>query len=102
MDMASVKNAKITLEALRSGRFPMERMRLVVNRANAKVRLDVAELERSLGLRVVGSIPSDRLVPQSVNDGIPVVLSSPRSRVARAFHALAGLIDLPEPQRRGA
>jgi MinD-like ATPase involved in chromosome partitioning or flagellar assembly len=102
MDMASVKNAKITLEALRSGRFPMERMRLVVNRANAKVRLDVAELERSLGLRVVGSIPSDRLVPQSVNDGVPVVLSSPRSRVARAFHALAGLIDLPEPQRRGA
>jgi MinD-like ATPase involved in chromosome partitioning or flagellar assembly len=102
MDMASVKNAKITLEALRSGRFPMERMRLVVNRANAKVRLDVAELERSLGLRVVGSIPSDRSVPQSVNDGIPVVLSTPRSRVARAFHALAGLIDLPEPQRRGA
>lgn len=102
MDMASVKNAKITLEALRSGSFPMERMRLVVNRANAKVRLDVDELERTLGLRVVGSIPSDRSIPQSVNDGIPVVLSSPRSRVARAFHALAALIDLPEPQRRGA
>lgn len=100
MDLPSVKNAKIALEALRSGRFPMERVRLVVNRANAKARLDLVELERSLGLRVAGSIPSDRLIPQSVNEGIPVVALSPRSRVARAFHTLAGLIHLPEPTRR--
>ncbi|MEX2419344.1 MAG: AAA family ATPase [Acidimicrobiia bacterium] len=100
MDLPSVKNAKIALEALRSGRFPMERVRLVVNRANAKARLDLVELERSLGLRVAGSIPSDRLIPQSVNEGIPVVALSPRSRVARAFHTLAALIHLPEPTRR--
>jgi len=102
MDLPSVKNAKIALDALRSGRFPMERLRLVVNRANAKARLDLVELERSLGLRVAGSIPSDRLVPQSVNEGIPVVALSPRSRVARAFHALAGLVGPPDlPRRRG-
>jgi MinD-like ATPase involved in chromosome partitioning or flagellar assembly len=100
MDLPSVKNAKIALEALRSGRFPMERVRLVVNRANAKARLDLVELERSLGLRVAGSIPSDRLIPQSVNEGIPVVALSPRSRVARAFHTLAALIHLPEPTGR--
>lgn len=99
MDVPSAKNAKIVLDALRSGRFPMERVRLVVNRANAKARLDLVELERSLGLRVAASIPSDRLVPQSVNEGIPAVAMSPRSRVARAFHALAALVDLPEPNR---
>jgi len=99
MDLPSVKNAKIALDALRAGRFPMERVRLVVNRANAKARLDLVELERSLGLRVAGSIPSDRLVPQSVNEGVPVVALSPRSRVARAFHSLADLLALPDPRR---
>ncbi|OFW66683.1 MAG: hypothetical protein A2Z12_08655 [Actinobacteria bacterium RBG_16_68_21] len=101
MDLPSVKNAKIALDALRSSRFPMERMRLVVNRVNAKARLDLVELERSLGLRVAGSIPSDRLVPQSVNEGIPVVALSPRSRVARSFHTLAQMLtpDEREPRR---
>lgn len=92
MDLPSVKNAKIALDALRGSGFPMNRLQLVVNRVNAKARLDLVELERSLGLRVAGSIPSDRLIPQSVNEGIPVVALSPRSRVAKAFHILAGLI----------
>ena len=100
MDLPSVKNAKIALDALRSSRYPMERVRLVVNRANAKARLDLVELERSLGLRVAGSIPSDRLVPQSVNEGIPVVALSPRSRVARSFHTLAQMLTADQHHSR--
>jgi len=100
MDLPSVKNAKIALDALRSSRYPMERMRLVVNRVNAKARLDLVELERSLGLRVAGSIPSDRLVPQSVNEGIPVVALSPRSRVARSFHTLAQMLTADQHHSR--
>jgi pilus assembly protein CpaE len=89
MDLPSVKNAKVALDILRAGGYPMERMRLVVNRINSKARLDLVELERSLGLRTAAAIPSDRLVPQSVNEGVPVVALSPRSRVARAFTGLA-------------
>lgn len=100
MDLPSVKNAKIALDALRSARFPMERVHLVVNRVNSKARLDLVELERSLGLRVSGSVPSDRLIPQSVNEGIPAVALSPRSKVARSFHDMARLF-LPEESRRG-
>jgi len=98
MDLPSVKNAKVVLDSLRQLGFDMDRIRLVVNRSNSKARLDVDELERSLGLRVGGSIPSDRLVPQSVNEGIPVLALSPRSKVARAFHALAESLD-PEATR---
>jgi pilus assembly protein CpaE len=100
MDLPSVKNAKIALDALRSAHYPMDRVRLVVNRANAKARLDLVELERSLGLRVAGSIPSDRLVPQSVNEGIPVVALSPRSRVARSFHTLAQMLTADQRHSR--
>jgi Flp pilus assembly CpaE family ATPase len=101
MDLPSVKNAKVVLDILRAGGYPMERLHLVVNRINAKARLDLVELERSLGLRTAAAIPSDRLVPQSVNEGIPVVALSPRSRVARAFTGLAKLF-LPRNGRKGS
>ncbi|MFH1329309.1 MAG: P-loop NTPase [Actinomycetota bacterium] len=101
MDLSSVKNAKVALDILRAGGYPMERLRLVVNRINAKARLDLAELERSLGLRTAAAIPSDRLVPQSVNEGIPVVALRPRSRVARAFTGLARLF-LPGNSPKGS
>jgi len=99
MDLPSVKNAKIALDALRTAAFPMERVHLVVNRVNSKARLDLVELERSLGLRVAGSIPSDRLIPQSVNEGVPAVALAPRSRVAKSFNELAELF-LPGKRKR--
>jgi len=101
MDLPSVKNAKVVLGILRAGGYPMERLRLVVNRINAKARFDLAELERSLGLPAAAAIPSDRLVSRSVNAGVPVVALSPRSRVARAFTGLAKLY-LPGSGRKGS
>jgi pilus assembly protein CpaE len=99
MDLPSVKNAKVALDRMRQIGFDMDSIRLVVNRANSKARLDLGELERSLGLRVGGSVPSDRLVPQSVNEGIPVIALSPRSKVARSFHALAEAFEMDERER---
>lgn len=101
MDLPSVKNAKVALDILRSGGYPIDRLRLVVNRINSKARLDLVELERSLGLRTAAALPSDRLVPQSVNEGVPVVALSPRSRVARAFTHLAKQF-LPGGGRKGS
>jgi len=93
MDLPSVKNAKIVLDGLRKIEFDMDRIRVVVNRANSKARLDLVDLERSLGLRVCGAIPSDRLIPRSVNEGKPALALRPRSKVARSFLALAESLD---------
>jgi MinD-like ATPase involved in chromosome partitioning or flagellar assembly len=50
-------------------------------------------------------VPSDIVVPQSVNKGVPVVLDAPRSEVARAFELLAerfgGGAVPPAPSRKG-
>jgi pilus assembly protein CpaE len=89
MDLPGVKNTKIALDTLKASRFPMERVHVVLNRSNSKARLDLAELERSLGEEIAATIPSDRLVPESVNEGVPAVALSPRSRVAKSFAALA-------------
>ena len=105
MDLPSVKNAKLALDTLRLIKFPFEKIKLVLNRVNSKARLDIDELERSLGLEVMAAISSDKLVPRAVNEGIPVVSLYPRSRVARDLRGVARLVvdarDIPdEPKRR--
>ncbi len=92
MDLPSVKNAKLALDTLRLIKFPFEKIKLVLNRVNSKARLDVEELERSLDLKVRAAVPSDKLVPRSVNEGIPIVLLNPRSKVTKGFQDVARLV----------
>lgn len=96
MDLPSVKNAKLALDTLRLIKFPFEKIHLVLNRVNSKARLDIDELERSLGLDVMAAISSDKLVPRAVNEGEPVVSLYPRSRVARDLRAVAKLVVEPK------
>ncbi len=91
MDLPAVKNAKLALDTLRLIKFPFEKMKLVLNRVNSKARLDIGELERSLGLDVQAAVSSDKLVPRAVNEGEPVVSLYPRSRVARDLRGVAQL-----------
>jgi len=89
MDVPSVKNTKVSLQKLHQLGFDSGTIRLVLNRADSKVWLDPHEIERAIADRIVARIPSDRLVPRSVNKGVPVVLDSPRSNVARSIVTLA-------------
>jgi pilus assembly protein CpaE len=100
MDLPSVKNAKLALDTLRLIKFPFEKIKLVLNRVNSKARLDIDELERSLGLEVQAAVSSDKLVPRAVNEGEPVVSLYPRSRVARDLRSVARLVvdgEVEEP-----
>jgi len=91
MDIPNIKNVKIGLQTLRLLNTPMEKLHLVLNRANSKVKLDVTEVERTLQVSADILIPSDIVVPQSVNRGVPVVQSAPRSGVAKSMEELASM-----------
>ncbi len=91
MDVPNIKNVKIGLQTLRMLNTPMSKLHLVLNRANAKVKLDVNEVERTLQVRADSQIPSDVAVPQSVNKGVPVVLDAAKSGVAKSLEALADM-----------
>ena len=71
MDIPNIKNVKIGLQTLRLLNVPMTKLHLVLNRANSKVKLDVSEVERTLQIKAESLIPSDVVVPQSVNKGTP-------------------------------
>ena len=91
MDIPNIKNAKIGLQTLRLLNTPMEKFRLVLNRANSKVKLDITEVQRTLQMSAASLIPSDVIVPQSVNRGMPVVQAAPRSGVAKSIKEIADL-----------
>jgi pilus assembly protein CpaE len=65
------------------------KLHLVLNRANARVHLDVGDVERALGVTAEYRIPSDIAIPQAVNRGVPVVLDKPRAPAALALRSLA-------------
>ncbi len=89
LDIPNIKNVKIGLSTLSLLNIPKEHLHLVLNRADSRVKLDVGEVERTLQIRAAAHVPSDVVVPISVNRGSPVVLSAPRSSVAAAFEKLA-------------
>jgi pilus assembly protein CpaE len=101
MDIPNIKNVKIGLQTLRLLNVPMSKLHLVLNRANSKVKLDVGEVERTLQVKAESLVPSDVVVPQSVNKGIPVVLDSPKSGVSKALEQLTShIMNLHEGTRR--
>jgi len=100
MDIPNIKNVKIGLQTLRLLNIPLSKLKLVLNRANSKVKLDVGEVERTLGIKADSLVPSDVVVPQSVNRGTPVVLDAPKSGVAKSLEQLADLFLTADAKRR--
>jgi pilus assembly protein CpaE len=89
LDVPNIKNLKIGLQTLRLLDTPEDKLLLALNRADSKVKLDVGEVERTLQFKATALIPSDVVVPQSINKGESVVTFAPRSGVAKAINQLA-------------
>jgi pilus assembly protein CpaE len=89
LDLPSVKNVGIGFQTLRLLGTPPEKLHLVLNRANSNVGLGVDQAEASLGVKAETLIPSDVVVPKSVNDGVPVVRYAPTAAVSLSLRELA-------------
>ncbi len=89
MDIPSIKNLKVGLQTLNLLSLAGNKLKLVLNRANARVNLEIADVERAIGLPVSFKVPSDIAVPQSVNRGTPVILDRPKSQAAIALGEIA-------------
>lgn len=88
-DLTTASDTQKLLQTLRGGYVPPERLHVVLNRVSRENQLQVPDLEKALGQRVAGAIPNDgRLVPASINAGVPFVLTHPRSRITQAVRAL--------------
>ena len=89
LDSLSLKNTKLGLETLGLMDYDPKKIQLVLNRADTRVGISQHDVVAVLGSEPNVFIPSDREIPRSVNEGIPIVLARPQSYAAASFHDLA-------------
>jgi pilus assembly protein CpaE len=92
LDAIGVRHMTIAMQTLQNLGVPRDRLRFVVNRADSKVDLTVQDIERLVGVRIDGRIPSSPLVPRSLNRGRILWAEQRRSDVAKSIEAFADLL----------
>jgi MinD-like ATPase involved in chromosome partitioning or flagellar assembly len=105
LDSLSLKNTKLGLETLELMHYDPDAVRVVLNRAHSRVGISTNTVGRVLGREPDILVPSDREVPRTINEGVPIVTALPRSECAEAFRGLAALYldeapvgPAPEPE----
>lgn len=97
MDVASIKNSRISLQKLRQLGYNGSLVDVMLNRADSKVYLTPEGVEDAIGAPIKYRLPSDQVVPRAVNKGIPVVTEAPKSLPAKVLQATAkAIIDARE------
>lgn len=102
LDVTSIRSLRNALDAFDHIGISAERT-LLLNRADSKVGLNPSDAEDVMGMKIACSIPSSREIPLSLNLGTPVVISEPKSAVAKQLQQLALLFapSSAEPTRKG-
>jgi pilus assembly protein CpaE len=97
LDSLSLKNTKLGLETLELMGYDPKRISLALNRADTRVGITQDDVTLIIGRDPQVLIPSDRQIPISVNEGVPIVVADERSEAARAFRRLAESYTETEP-----
>lgn len=102
LDVTSIRSLKQALDTFDHIGIKADR-NLILNRADSKVGLDPSDAEDVMGMPIACSIPSTREIPLSLNLGTPVVISEPKSAVAKQLQQLAQLYSpvQAEPTKKG-
>ena len=88
-DVPSIRSVRRQLDLLDEVGYVSQRRTFVLNRANAKVGLSVAEIEAAVGLPASFQIPSTRLIPVSTNEGVPAIERGGGGNLAARFDQIA-------------
>jgi len=91
LDSLSLKNTKLGLETLELMGYDSSRVSVVLNRADTRIGISREDVAAIVGRVPDVLVPSDREIPKSLTDGIPIVASEERSEAAAAFRSLAKL-----------
>ena len=82
----TIKNMKIGSDTLNDLNCDKNKIRLVLNRSNAKTRISIDDVERLLGEKFYHILPNDfRAASQSIKEGIPLVLKNDTTALSEAL-----------------
>lgn len=89
MDVPSVRNLRKAVDALDLLGMTTQVRHFVLNRSDSKVGLSIDDIAAVAAMPIDVEIPSSRLVPISLNEGRPLIISQPRSPVGKRITQLA-------------
>lgn len=96
LDVPSLKNLSVFLDTIKRLKIDDARLRLVLNKIDSDVGLDVKQAQETFSGRFVGLISQSRAIMRSMNVGTVVIESEPRHKVAKEL--IKSVHDvLPEP-----
>ncbi|MGE5197274.1 MAG: ATPase, T2SS/T4P/T4SS family [Deltaproteobacteria bacterium] len=89
-DILSVYQTKWVLDTLPSLHFPLKMVKIILNRAESISAISLQDVNLALPSGILANIPSEgKAVIQALNNGTPVVIDSPRSKVSLAIKKLS-------------
>lgn len=98
LDTPSVRNLGVFLHTLDRLKIPADNVRLVLNKAERDVGIQIDQVTRLFPQGFQSVLPYDRAVSRSINVGMPVLASSPESEISQLMEA--GFTQLLTPAER--
>jgi pilus assembly protein CpaE len=92
-DVPTMKNVRLALQTLELLSFPQERVRLALNRANARVGFRAAQVSSVLEREVELELPEDEAAAIGVNRGTPAVVFKSQSPFAVAIRGVVERLE---------
>lgn len=102
LSIPAVKNAKLALRLFETLNIPPERITLVLNRCEAHTEFNKESIESHLKFPIAVQLPHDpRTVVNSINRGLPFVVSNPEVEASQRIRQLVASL-LPQRVAREA
>jgi len=92
MDISSIKNTLVVLKLLASSSFPQDKLKLIINHANAVDSVKEGDIVDIVRQEIFWRIPYDEEAGASVQSGKPVVLAKPGARISQSILDLASVL----------
>ena len=92
-DVVSLYQTRWAIETIGSLQFPLGMVKVILNRAESRGGVETRDVEDTLPCQVISRIPSEgKVVVTALNQGVPVIVAAPSSKVAVAIRQLAELL----------
>ena len=98
LDLPSVRNMSVFLGTLERLKIPTENMRLILNKAEDDVGIDIDQVTKLFPQGFESVLPYAKEVSRSINLGMPVMAASPQAEISGLMATAMKLLLSPEQQ----
>ena len=96
LDVPSLRNLTSFLDVLQQIDVGRDRVRLMLNKVESDIGIDVAQAQEAFGGRFIATLPASKGASRSINTGTVVLRTEPKGQLARAL--VASILTVLPPE----